>query len=180
MRRLSFGRSLGFAALAAALSVPAQLFGSLCWGYEGSLARYLLGLVPFALLASAPNLRTGVRAGVLAALSGAALACTDPALGTALLGALVGLGSSRCLVYGASSLARSLAVELGLGVLAAGSFALFSDGRLIGDAFAVWCFWLVQSGFALIQHTPAPRLAAHGDRFEAALAAAERLMESSH
>ena len=88
------------------------------------------------------------------------------------------LAVGRNLAHAGGTHARRLAIELGLALLSAALFRAFSDTRLIGDRLAVWSFWLVQSSYPLLERDAAPRDASPGDRFEAAAAAADRLMQS--
>jgi hypothetical protein len=176
MRRASFGRSLGFAGLAALLTMPCELYGSFVWGYEGSLSRYMLALVPLYALAAASGLRAKLRGALVGAGLGGMLAMLGPSPGTALLGALLSLGVARSLAFRPCGLGRALAVELGLALVSALAFAALSGRDMLGDTFAVWSFWLVQSAFALVQNAPAPATPHGRDRFEAAVEAAQRLM----
>jgi hypothetical protein len=177
MARRDFGRALLFAALAAALTVPALMLGAFAWGYEGSLAGYLLALTPISLFVAAPDLRSGMRVMLLAGVIALILLCSVTRVETAVLGAILILAIGRGLLSGPRPLARVLAVELAFGALAFAAFAAFHDRHLIGDALAVWGFWLVQSGFALFTHPSAQREAPVVDAFDAARTAAERLMQ---
>jgi hypothetical protein len=95
----------------------------------------------------------------------------------ALLGTLLMLAIGRAFLSPPRTLGRVLFVEMLLGVLSFGVFAAFRDQRLIGDAIAVWGFWLVQSVFALVAYAPARREDERVDRFLAAQAAVERLLQ---
>ena len=179
MMRHSFGRALGFAALAAALTFPVLVMGALAWGYDGSLAAYLLALAPLRTFSAAPDLRSGLRAGALTAGLSLGLLLVVDSVQAALLVALVILAIGRGLlsVSAPRSLGRVLFVELLLGALSFGVFVTFRDQRLIGDALAIWGFFLVQSVFALVAYAPGARAAEPMDRFVAARAAAERLLQ---
>jgi hypothetical protein len=177
MARRDFARALGFAALAAALTVPALMLGAFTWGYEGSLASYLLLLTPISLFVAAPDLRSGVRVFFVAGVISLILLCVVSRVETALLGAIVILAIGRSLVSGPRPFARVLTIELVLSVLAYAAFTAFHDHHLIGDALAVWAFWLMQSGFALFSHPGASREPEIADAFDAARVAAERLMQ---
>jgi len=178
MKRASFGRNLGFAVFAGLLTFPAQLLGSLLFGYYGSLALLVLGLVPISLLCCAPSWRAGLKGALLSGtLAGGVLVC-DPSPGAMLLGTLVLLGLGRAVAYPTRSFARALALELGLGALSAALFASLRDGQLVGDAFAIWAFWLIQSAFALVARAAPAKATTVADRFEHAAAQAYRLMQS--
>lgn len=152
MARSSFARALGFAVLAAALTVPVLIMGAFSFGYEGTLLAYLLVLTPISLFVTAPQLRAGVRAGFVTGVVAVLLLGCLARVESALLGAIVMLAIGRSLLAGPRPLARVLFVEIVLGALAFAVFAAFRDQRLLGDALAVWGFWLVQSGFALVSH----------------------------
>lgn len=178
MARRDFGRALGFAVLAAALTVPALLLGAVVCGYDGSLAGYVLLLAPVGLFVAAPDLRSGLRVALLSGLISLVVWCSVARVESALLGAIVSLAVGRSMLAGPRPWARALALELVLGTLGFIAFAAFHDRHLIGDALAVWAFWLVQSGFALFLHPGAERELPAVDAFDAARAAAERLMQS--
>jgi len=178
MARRDFGRALLFAALAAALTVPALMLGAFAWGYEGSLAGYLLVLTPISLFVAAPDLRSSVRVMLVSAGIALILWCIVTRVETALLGAILILAVGRGLLSGPRPLGRVLALELAFGALAFAAFAAFHDRHLIGDALAMWGFWLVQSGFALFTHPGVQRAEPAVDAFDAARTAAERLMQS--
>jgi hypothetical protein len=177
MTRSNFARALVFALLAAALTLPVELFGAYSWGYEGSLGAYLLLLTPLALWQAAPDFRTGVRAFFVAGLVACVLLCSVSRLESALLGAILILALGRNALSGPRPFARVLAVELAIGALSFAAFATFHDRHFIGDVLAMWAFWLVQSGCALVTHTPPAHAAEHVDAFDAALSAADRLMQ---
>jgi hypothetical protein len=177
MTRRSFARALGFAALAAVLTVPALMLGAFTWGYEGSLASYLLLLTPISLFIAAPDLRSGVRVLVVSSAIALIMLCVVSRVETALLGAILILAVGRSVLSGPRPLARALLVEIVLSVLAFGAFSAFHDGHLIGNALAVWAFWLVQSGFALFSHPGTSHEPSTADAFDTARSAAERLMQ---
>lgn len=178
MARRDFGRALLFAGLAAALTVPALLLGAFAWGYEGSLVSYLLVLTPISLFVAAPDLRSGLRVTLISGAIALLFLCSVERVETALLGAILILAVGRSLLSGPRGMGRTLAVEIVLGMLAFGAFAAFHDRHLIGDALAIWGFWLVQSGFALFAHPGQQREQPTVDAFEAARTAAERLMQN--
>jgi len=177
MARRDFGRALGFAALASVLTVPVLMLGAFSWGYEASLAGYLLVLTPIALFVAARDLRSGVRALVVSGAIALVLLCVITRVESALLGGLLILAVGRSLLSGQRPLGRVLALEVVLGAVAFAVFSALHDRHLIGDALAVWAFWLVQSGFVLFSHPGASREAPLSDAFDAARSAAERLMQ---
>jgi hypothetical protein len=179
VKRSSFARALGFAVLAAALTVPVLIAGAFNFGYEGTLLAYMLLLTPISLFVTAPDLRAGLRVGFVTGAVAVVLLCSVARVESALLGALVTLAIGRSLLAGPRPLARVLFFEIALGALAFAAFAAFRDQRLIGDALAVWGFWLVQSGFALIAHSAEAHEQVAVDAFDAARTAAERLMQGN-
>jgi hypothetical protein len=183
MARSSFARALGFAVLAAALTLPVLIMGAFSYGYagsfEGTLRVYLLLLTPISLFVTAPDLRAGVRAGFVTGVIAVILLCSVFRLESALLGTIVTLAIGRSLLAGPRPLARVLFFEIALGALAFAVFAVFRDQHLIGDVLAVWGFWLVQSAFALLAHPAGVREQENADAFDVARAAAERLIQGS-
>ena len=175
-RAPGFGRGLLLALFAGLGALPWQLVFGTAWDYEPSVARYQLALTVVAVIAIAPTWRSAFVAGSLSAALCAALACIAPGIATATLGALCVLGLARSALCYPRPFARALACELLLALPAAGAFAVLYDGRAIGNALAVWAFWLIQSAFALLPGRTSPRERPAQDRFEAALTAAERLM----
>lgn len=176
MRSASLGRGLLFALFAALGAVAWPLVLARLLGFERSLALYQLALVVLAAFALAPSARRAVAGSALAGVLCIALALTDPPLSTAVLGVLVVLCVTRSVLAG-GMLARRLWFELLLALASCLLFALLYDGTLISGAFATWGFWLAQSGSALLAPSPAQPVQPPRDPFEAAAAAAERLME---
>jgi hypothetical protein len=123
--RQGFGRAVGFAAVAAALAVPVLMLGAMAWGYDATLAMYLLALVPLRTFSAAPDLRAGLRAGVATALLSLALMVIVDSVQTALLATLVNLALGRALLHGPRSLGRVMFVELVLSALSFGVFTYF-------------------------------------------------------
>ena len=172
-----FGRALLLALFAGLGALPWQLLFGAPWSYEASLARYQLVLTVLAVIAVAPSWRAGLSAGMLGALLCAALGLLAPAdIAVATLGALCVLGLTRSALCDPRPFARAVFHELLLAFPATGAFALLYDGRPVGNAAAVWAFWLVQSAFPLLPGSTPAREPPARDRFEAAMAAAEQLM----
>jgi hypothetical protein len=170
-------RGLTFALFAGLGALPFTLVFGTAWDYDSSLGVYQLGLTVLAVLACAPSLRTALGGAALAAALCGALALTFPGIATAMLGVLCALGLARSALCYPRPFARALAFELLLALPSACAFALLHDGRPIGNALAVWAFWLVQSAFALLPGASRPASHIARDRFETAAAAAERLMQ---
>jgi hypothetical protein len=118
-------------------------------------------------------LRAGLATGFLSLLLMAAVDDVQAAL----LAALVNLALGRALLLSPRALGRALLSELIVGALSFGAFSALRDHTLVGEAIAVWGLWLVQSAFAVISPAPRAREDAAGDRFVAAQAAVERLLQ---
>lgn len=174
--RMPFARALGFALFAALGAMPARLVLGALLGGERSLAWYVLGLVPCALLLLGPSLRAGVLAALLGCGLGLLGVLSDASVETAALVAVLALGLGRSALSHPRPLLRALWFELSISVVAWLLLVGLHDGSLLGDALCVWSFWLVQSAYALL---PAQRPAhAHvADGFELASQAAERILQ---
>ncbi|HKU44232.1 MAG TPA: hypothetical protein VJR89_39000, partial [Polyangiales bacterium] len=97
---------------------------------------------------------------------------TSAVLGAALVAALV-----RALCYRAQ-LARALALELSLFVLALAAARVFGSASPFGLALGLWAYALVQSAyFLLLRPEPRERSIGSSDAFEAAHARAMALLE---
>lgn len=175
--RREFGRALGFAALAALLTVPALMLGMFTWGYAASLASYMLWLAPISLFINARDLRSGVRVLLVSGAVTLIAAWFVPYVETALVLTCVQVAMGRGFLHRPPSIARALVTEVILGGLACGAFAALHDEHLFGEALAVWAFWLVQSGAVLLAQPGVRPVDAEVDAFDAAQAAAERIMQ---
>ena len=175
-----FGRSAGFAALAALawfpwIFVAGPVLGGWCAraAYFGAVTvAYLAGLAA----GPARRLRTVVLAG-LAALAVALAARTTMDV---VLGLGVVLAAARSVFLAPSAPARAVVLEVAL-VLGGLWFArLVGGGTLAGTALAIWAFFLMQSLFFLVARTaPASRSTADVDPFDEACRRALVLLERS-
>ena len=170
-------RGLLFALFAGLGAVPFMLGLAGLLYPEVSLGVYMLGLTVVHVVVLAPTWRRALPAALLAAGLCFVLALCAPGLATATLGTLVVLGITRSALLYPRPLVRALAFEIALALPAAAAVVLVHDDSLLGNAVAVWSFWLVQSAFALLPGgAAAPDQAPH-DAFETAAAAAEQLMQ---
>ena len=170
-RRMTFGRGLGVAFVAAivatgiAMTVPA-------WGLPFSWAALIL--VPGYLLAVAPSVRRGIVAALVAfAVLGGVAVIGFPIAELALLV----LGIVRASLLFPTRPLRGIATEcvfLGAGVGL--GFLLFAPGAL-GVGLATWGFFLVQSCYPLFAGDRESAAASPDDPFNAAMARARALLE---
>lgn len=170
-------RCLLFALFAGLGALPWQLLFGAVWPFDACLGSYLLALVLAAAIVTAPSWRRALIAALLAGALCAPLALISPGIATATLGALIALGLTRSAVLYPRPFARALAFELALALPSALAFAVLHDGAPIGNSLAVWSFWLMQSGFALLRGKVATAGGLERDPFEAALSAADELMQ---
>jgi len=172
-----FGRSLGFAALAA-LGVPvATTFGAPLLGSVTSAELYLVAVAGVYVAGLCPGRSRRVAALAMATLAGLVLAALPLGLaGTA-------LGAAGIVAVGRSGIAwrqpglRGPAIEAllgGAGLLVA---SVLATGGLLALCLAVWGYFLVQSAYFLIGGRAPRRDAPARDPFEVARARLERLLE---
>ena len=178
MRWNSFGRSVGFAALAAAGAAVWLLGSSPLLGGRGALALYLVGVTAIYTAGLTPSLRRALATAMLVGTSGAGLAVMAPGLRELAIGLAVVLGVSRSGFLYRTTAARAVVTE---GALIVGGllFAYSLSGpSLRAIVLCVWSFFLVQSLFFLV---PGARHrtqdATRGDAFAAAHARALALLE---
>jgi hypothetical protein len=178
MRWNGLGRSLLFAAFAAAAFVPFAVVATPFAGWSGSVAAYAIASAAAYLLGLGPSLRQGFAAAGLLVLGVAALALVAPSDRDVVVSAALALGLLRSGLLYRSRFARALAVEgalLGAGLLLAE--ALF-DGGIASTVLAIWAFYLVQSAFFVVGGVRARSdLAEELDPFDAAHARALALLD---
>ncbi|UCE86816.1 MAG: hypothetical protein JSU66_03520 [Deltaproteobacteria bacterium] len=151
MRWNSFARSVGFAAVAAALAIPFVLLLGPWLGRDGAAAAYAIAISSVYLAGIAAGRRRAIAAAALAGLLGAVLYAVAASFVELAIGAALVLATLRSgLLYRARRPARALALEacLGAGGLLLARF--LADASLAGFALAVWGFFLVQSVFFLL------------------------------
>jgi len=151
-----FGRSLAFAAVAAAACPLYLAFAGLLLGWKLAMATYVVALAALYVLGIASRPARGLAAAagvVLCGLAMLALGASGVGLAfgvAALLGALRSGLLCRGRAAGGDAFARRLAIEVGL--LGGGLALAFHLGRsaLAPEALAVWGFFMAQSAFFLI------------------------------
>jgi hypothetical protein len=145
-----FGRSLLFAALAAAAWPAFALLAGPGLGAERALRLYVVsaGALYAALLA--PSAAAGARAGLVALAIGSGTALLDRSVAGAAAGAALALAVCRGAILFRRRPARHLALELALG---AGGLALARAAAaptVAGAALGIWAFGLAQSAWFLV------------------------------
>jgi hypothetical protein len=170
MRWNSFARSALFAAAAALLAVPVFLLLAPLFGAHTAVASLAIALSAAYVAGIAGHVRRGLGAAALAGLLGL-LVCAiaeslpEVAIGTAVVLAVVRGG----LLHRGRGRARTLAVEVFLGVAALLVARFLADASIVGLALTVWGFFLVQSFFFLLGAGPgAVRVHPEVDPFEQA------------
>lgn len=177
MARLSFVRGLVFALIAGLGAVFWMLFWAPFGVTERAAALYALGLLPLHALCLAPTLRRGAAALLLTLvlMLPVALFRPDPLLVAVVSPFLIGI--VRSVVLYPRPFARAVFLELIFNSAALLAAALFYDRGLVGTAFAIWAFWLVQAAFALAPGEARHRDTALGDPFDTAHTAAVAVLE---
>jgi len=147
MRWDGFGRSLLFAAVAAAGFLPFAIAVAPLLGWSASLAAYAWLAVAVHLAGIGATRRQGLAAAGATLVGGAVIASLAPGPRDAILAAALVLGLCRSGLLYRARFARSVAWEailLGTGLALAGSVLC---GTTFSAVLAVWAFFLVQSVF---------------------------------
>jgi hypothetical protein len=180
MRWDGFGRSIAFAAVAAAVWPAFALAARPLVGAGGALALYLVGgaAVYVAGLAASRVRRLG--AAIVAGAIATVFACVARDPGVVALGAAIGIGVARSGLLHRASAARAIAIEM---VLLGGGLALarfLAGPSLLGVALAIWGFLLVQSAYFAIGGVRGRSAESAGpDRFERARRRAMEILEEA-
>jgi hypothetical protein len=178
MRAHGFGRSVVFAALAAALYPAFVLLAGPLLGPARALPVWIVGSVAFYVAWLAPRRSHALVAGALAAVLGALVLALAQGPRDVAVGAALVLGVCRSGLLHQARPARAVALEAGLllgGLSLARSVA--SPG-LLGTAIGIWAFGLVQSAYFLVGGVrERSERAGDVDPFELAHTRALRLME---
>jgi hypothetical protein len=187
----SFGRSLAFAALAAAGLPVAVTFAGFVLGGEGAARLYLIGAASIYAIGLCADRGRRVAAFAVAAFAGAILALLPLDLRATAVGAAGIVAFARGVLIAQSRTqasrseakpcevrwARALAIEALLGAAGLAVAAWFARGGLLALCLALWGYFLVQSGYFLIG-ADAPRSGdPPRDPFEQARARLQRLLE---
>ena len=178
MRCNTFAKSAGFAALAGIGVMPWLLIAGPLLGARWALTLYLVALGALSVLACAPSLHRGVRAGAAVAVLGGAVAATMPSLPVLVLSLAVLLATARGGFLYRRRTARAVVLEVGLiggGLLLA---RFLAGPSLVAIMLAVWGFLLVQSFFFLVPGArDGARAAPQRDPFDAAHERARALLD---
>jgi hypothetical protein len=178
MRWNDFGRSVGFAAIAA-LAWPAfALAAQPLLGARAALALYLVAITALYVAGLAARRLHGAAAAMTVAAIGGAFAAVAHDPGAVALGAAVALGIARSGILYRARAGRALAVEallLGGGLLLA---HVVATPGVLGVALGLWTFFLVQSAFFAIAGSRERVATPPGvDRFDAARRRALALLD---
>jgi len=178
MRWNGFGRSLLFAALAAAAFPIFELVASPVLGRAAALSLYLLGVAALYAAGLAPRPSRALTAGAIASALGGCVFLLAPGAATVAAGAALTIGVCRSGVLYRSRRARALLTETCLLAGGLGLSRFLAGPEPLEIALAIWGFFLVQSFFFLIggvaERTAPP---AALDPFELARARALALLE---
>jgi hypothetical protein len=187
----SFGRSLAFAAFAAAGLPVAVTFGGFVFGAETAARLYLIGAASVYAIGLGADRSRRVAALAFAALAGTILALLpldlrDTAIGAAGIVAFArgvlregGLGRVSRSEAKPSEVhwTRALTLEAAFGAAGLAAAGWFARGGLLATCLALWGYFLVQSGFFLIGGDAARAGELARDPFERARARLQRLLE---
>jgi hypothetical protein len=176
MRWDSFGRSLAFAALAAAGLPVVVTFAGALFGPESAARLYLIAAASTYAVGLSPDRSRRVAACAFAAFAGLVLALLPLDLRDTAIGAAGIVAFARGVLLARGSSVRTLLIEVGFGAAGLAIAAWFARGGLLALCLAIWGYFLVQSGYFLIgargQGAEPKR-----DRFDRARARLQRLLE---
>ena len=170
MRWNSFARSVVFAAAAALLAVPFFLLFAPLFGAHTAVAGLSIVLSAAYVAGIAGDVRRGLGAAALVGLLGLLVVAIAGSLAEVVIGSAVVLAVVRSgLLHRRRGGARTLAVEVFLGVAGLLVARFLADASIAGLALAIWGFFLVQSFFFLLGAAPgAVRVHREVDPFERA------------
>jgi len=178
MRWNDFGRSLGFAAVAAAAWPAVALLAAPLAGARAVLALYLVAAAALHVWGIAPDRSRGAGAALATAGLGALALVLARDLWEVAAGAALALGVARSALLYRARAARALLVEA---ALLAGGLALarwLATPGPLGVVLALWGFFAVQAGFFAIAGVRVRPPDTGGlDRFEHARRRALELLE---
>ena len=178
MRWNDFGRSLLYAAVAAAGAVPYFLLLAPALGWHAALASYAVLSTSAYLAGLGRTVRQGLGAALLAGALGAVAALLAPSPREAFAAAALLLGLCRSGLLYRTRFARAVVSESVLLVAALGLANHLLAGSPFSAVLAVWGFFLVQSGFFLIGGARVRAEDPTGaDPFDVALARAAEILE---
>jgi len=172
-----FGRSLVFAALAAAGLPVAVTFGAPLFGSAGAVRLYVIATAGAYVCGLAADRSRQLAALVFAVLTGGALALLPIGLEGTALGAAGIVAFARSGLLQHQRTLRALVIEAALAVLGLGAAAFLASGGLLASCLAVWSYFLVQSSYFLIGGRSPRRDGPPRDPFEQARERLQQLLE---
>ncbi len=177
MRARKFSSSLVFAAVAGLAAVPYLLVALPAFGLIRTLAIGSIVSVAAYIVVASPSLVRGLRYGALTLVLGVGLYALAPKVVVVFASAIL-LGIVRSGLLYRAKIARALAIEGMLFLVATSVAQLLAGSTVQSYGLAVWGFFLVESAFFLFEG--ASSRAGSGsaeDPFERARQEATRLME---
>ena len=177
-----FGRSLGFAVVAASVFPVALQLGGTVLGPRAAWSLCSSVLLGGWVMGLAPRASGGLVLGALACGLGLALQALAPSRGLAVLGLAALLGGFRSGWCYRAPAARSLLLEASLGLVSLALARFLFEPHTLGIASAVWGFGLGQSFFFLVRgaeprRTDTAEASPSEDPFERARASALTLLD---
>jgi len=173
-----FGRSLAFAACAAAGLPVAVTFGGPLFGSAGAARLYAIAAAGIYGTGLCPDRSRRVAALAFAALAGGVLALLPLDLRATAVGAAGIVAFARGVLLAPTRDLRALAIEAVLGVAGLAVAAHFARGGLFALCLALWGYFLVQSGYLLIGGRAARTDETARDPFDRARERLVRLLEN--
>lgn len=173
----SFGRSLAFAALAAAGLPVAVTFAGALFGGEGAARLYVLAAAGAYSVGLCPDRSRRVAAFAFAVFAGMILALLPFDLRDTAIGAAGIVAFARSVLLPGARTLRAFAIEAALGAAGLATAAWFARGGLLALCLAIWGYFLVQSGYFLIGARGPSAGETARDPFDRARARLQRLLE---
>jgi len=173
----SFGRSLVFAALAAAGLPAAVTFAGTVFGSEEAARLYLIGAASIYAIGLCGDRSRRVAAFVASAFAGMILASLPLDLRATAIGAAGIVAFTRGVLLPESRSLRAFACEAVLAAAGLAAAAWFARGGLLALCLACWGYFLVQSGYFLFGVNARNGGAPPRDPFDRARARLLRLLE---
>jgi hypothetical protein len=171
-----FGRTLAFAALAAAGLPVAVTFAGPIFGAEGATRLYLIAAAGIYAVGLCADRSRRAAALALAAFAGTLLAVLPLDLRATAVGAAAIVALARGALHADRPL-RACTIEIALGAAGLAAADHFARGGLFALCLAVWGYFLVQSSWFLIGRRGPRAGEAAQDPFDRARARLVRLLE---
>jgi hypothetical protein len=173
----SFGRSLVFAALAAAGLPVAVTFAGFVFGGDQAARLYLIGAAGIYAIGLCADRTHRVATFAVAAFAGAILALLPLDLRSTAVGAAGIVALARGFLLPNTRNLRALAIEAVLGAAGLAVAAWFAHGGLLALCLGLWGYFLMQSGYFLIGANAPGAGDLPRDPFDQARARLQRLLE---